>query len=370
MSQAQLLAALPEPSRKHLDPQSPVPMRMMAAKGMAPLSPTDTVIVVAGLSLDADEKLAGAAQETLGKLPDRILSPALDATLPPAALAVLGPALVGRDPLLEKLVLNRATPDDTVAAVVVDAGASVAEIVASNQERCLRSEPIVRAVAQNANILRSSLDRLFDFLVRAGVILDGMSEFADAMSRLSPTEMQETADKIQLPPDVSNVFDLDRNEEPPPPKRPTLEEEAQQETRRVSTMQLVNSLNVAQRVALALRGNREARTLLVRDTNRVVAAAAIRSPRLTEPEVISAAQSRQVSDEVIRIIAHTKEMVRSYGVKLALVNNPKTPQGVALRFLVLLRASDLKAVAKSKNVPAAISGQAKKMLAKKSGARR
>jgi hypothetical protein len=52
------------------------------------------------------------------------------------------------------------------------------------------------------------------------------------------------------------------------------------------------------------------------------------------------------------------------------VNNPKTPQAVALRFLVLLRASDLKAVAKSKNVPSAVSGHAKKMLARKSSGRR
>jgi hypothetical protein len=54
---------------------------------------------------------------------------------------------------------------------------------------------------------------------------------------------------------------------------------------------------------------------------------------------------------------------------LALVNNPKTPQGTAMRFLVLLRASDLRAVAKSKNVPTAVSLQAKKLVAKKSGAR-
>jgi hypothetical protein len=369
MSQDEFLAALPEGSRRHLDASSPLPMRMMAAKGMAPLPPVDMAIVVAGLSLDADEKIAASARETLGKLPEKILGPALDAALPPVVLAAIGPALAGRDELLEKLVLNRSTPDATVATVVETASAGIAEIVAGNQERCLRSEEIVRAVAKNPNLMKSSHDRLFDFLVRAGVIIDGMNEFAEAMGRLSPTEMKEAAGKIELPPDIAGAFNLDADDEEAPAKRGTPEEEAEEEQERMSVLQLVNSLNVAQKVALALRGNREARTLLVRDSNRVVAAAAIRSPRLTEPEVISAAQSRQVSDEVIRIIANTKDMVRSYGVKLALVNNPKTPQGTAMRFLVLLRASDLKAVAKSKNVPSAICQQAKKLLSKKSGGR-
>lgn len=368
MSLDEFLAALPESSRRHLDASSPLPMRMMAAKGMAPLPPVDMAIVVAGLTLDADENIAASAAGTLGKLPEKILSPALEGALPPSVLAILGPALVGRDELLEKLVLNRSTPDATVAVVVASASSTVAEIVAGNQERCLRSEEIVRSVSKNPNILRSSLDRLFDFLVRAGVILDGMSEFADAMGRLSPTEMREAATKIELPPEVASAFNLDDDDEVP--GKPTPEKHTEEDQKRIGTMQLVASLNVAQKVALALRGNREARSLLVRDSNRVVAAAAIRSPRLTEPEVVAAAQSRQVSDEVIRIIANTKDMVRSYGVKLALVNNPKTPQGVATRFLVLLRASDLRAVAKSKNVPTAVSALAKKHLAKKSGGAR
>jgi hypothetical protein len=116
-----------------------------------------------------------------------------------------------------------------------------------------------------------------------------------------------------------------------------------------------------------LRGNREARTLLVRDPNRVVAAAAIRSPRLTEQEIVSAAQSRSVCDEVIRIISNTREMMRPYGVKLALVNNPKTQAQTAMHILTLLRASDLKTVAKSKNVSAAVANHAKRLVLAKGG---
>ena len=126
---------------------------------------------------------------------------------------------------------------------------------------------------------------------------------------------------------------------------------------------------MAQKVALALKGNREARTILIRDSNRLVAGATIRSPRITEPEVVAAAQSRSVSDDVIRAIASSKEMLRSYGVKFALVNNPKTPVPIAMRLLTLLRSSDIKAVSKSRNVSTAVSRQAKRLLTQKGGGR-
>ena len=70
-------------------------------------------------------------------------------------------------------------------------------------------------------------------------------------------------------------------------------------------------------------------------------------------------------DEVVRVIASSKEMTRSYGVKTALVNNPKTPLQVAMRFLTLLRHNDVRAVAKSKNVSSALANQARRLVATK-----
>ena len=58
-----------------------------------------------------------------------------------------------------------------------------------------------------------------------------------------------------------------------------------------------------QKIKLARMGNKEARGLLVRDRNKLVATAAIRSPKMTENEVESFAKARNVSDEVLRIIA-------------------------------------------------------------------
>ncbi len=381
MGQIELLATLSETHRKHADPASPGPLRMMAARGMAPLPPREMVIVLATLSLDEDQKLTAAARDSIAKLPSELMVAALDSTLPPDVLQVVGPLLLNRADLLERIVLNRATSDVTISLLAPLVPAEVAEIIASNQERCLRSEAIVRALVKNTNILRSSLDRLFDFLVRSGILLDGMREFSDAMERLSPTEVEEVAGKIELPPEVaahleegakvtlsstapvSAVSDADQQPAEESSAEETKEGEAvEEETKQIPITQMIANMTTAQKMIFAMKGNKEARSILVRDSNRVVSTGAIRNPRITEQEVAAAANSRSVNEDVIRIIAASKEMTRTYSVKVALVNNPKTPFKTASRFLTLLRQSELRAVAKSKNVSGPVSKMAKQML--------
>ena len=379
MSQAEILASLATPVRKHLDPTAPLAPRMMAAKGLAPLSPKDMVVVIAGLTMDEDPTLSDAARTTLMKLPEKILQPVLETDLPAPVWGVLAVYLNGRDDMLERVITNRLTPDSALAELAPLASSRIVEILAENQERCLRSEALVRGLRQNTNIMRSSLDRLFDFLVRAGVIFEDMPEFAESLSRLSPTELLQAADNIALPPEITQLIDsgpIDNElltadleihevgQDDDSSETPNVEADA--DVARVPLQKLIMSLNAAQKVALAMKGNKEARSILLRDANRMVATAAIRNPRLTEQEVVAAAKSRSINDEVMRIISNSREMMRSYAVKLALVNNPKTPLTTAMRLLVILRQVDLRNVAKSKSVPGALAVQAKKMLATKS----
>lgn len=388
MSQAEIAAELPAAHRKHLDPASPAPARMMAARGMAPLPPREMVIVLSGLTFDADAALADAARATLVKLPDKIWETALSSAIPAVALPPIAAALVGRDGPLEKLVLARSTPDAVVALVAANGSEKLAEIIANDQERLLRSHALVGALRANPALLRSSLDRVFDFLVRAGVIYDDFSETSDALARLSSTDFEQAVAKIDLPPELQSLLESSdgpaavvapvadesaassETAEPAEAAKPadaveaTLEANIPQEEKekRVPMLKLVGQLNIAQKVALAMRGNKEARALLVRDANRLVAVATIRSPKITEGEVKSAANSRTVHDDVIRIIGNSRELSRSYGVKLALASNPKTPLPMAMKFLPLLRENDIKIMAKSKNVSAAIATQAKRMV--------
>jgi hypothetical protein len=363
-----LRAALPPPHQKHLDPAAPVPAKMMASKGVLPLPPRESVIVLCGLTFDVAPEVVTAARASLGKLPDKILAAAIDGGLPPAALGLLAPLSAARDPIAEKIAVNRDTPDEAIAELALVASEHVAEIISSDQQRCLRSQPIVRALRDNPSLLRSSRDRLFDFLVRAGAIHDDLPEYAEALARLTPTEMVEAAERIELPPELNALLeDTPEVEARAEAVTEALEREIDEEAvhARVPILKLIQGLAVAQKVALAVKGNKEARIILVRDRNRVVASAAIRNPRTTEQEIITSAQSRSVSDEVIRIIAASKELLRTYGVKVALVNNPKTPLPTAMRLLTLLRDADVRAVAKSRNVSSAVANQAKRLVAMK-----
>ena len=375
--QHRLLETLDSKNGKHLDPTSPAPVRMMAARGMAPLPPRDMVVVLCGLSLDADASLAQAAQQALQKLPEQIVGGAIDGGLPAEALDILVDYLDGRDPLIEKLLVDRNTPDGVIAKLAPGLSEALAEIVLADQQRALRSQDIVRGIAQNPNALKSSLDRMFDFLVRSGVFHEGMPQFAEAFARLSPSEQREAADQVSLPQEASALLDESRDanvdhkameaaldaqqsQDGGPADSEAPQDENQQ---RVPMLKLVASLNVSQKIALAMKGNKEARAILLRDSNKLVAA--IRNPGITEQEVVAAAGNRSISEEVLRIIAQSKDMVRPYSVKVALVHNPKTPLQVAMKFLSLLRGHDLRDVAKSRNISSAVANQAKRMLNKK-----
>jgi hypothetical protein len=126
----------------------------------------------------------------------------------------------------------------------------------------------------------------------------------------------------------------------------------------------VTSLPVTERVKLALRGTREQRAQLVRDPNRLVAAAVLSSPKLTDTEVEQFAKMGNISEEVLRIIGNNRAWARNYQVMAALCRNPKTPLSVSLRFVSLLNARDVKMLATDRNLPEQVRLNARKFLAK------
>jgi hypothetical protein len=127
----------------------------------------------------------------------------------------------------------------------------------------------------------------------------------------------------------------------------------------------IQRMTVAERIKLGMLGNKEVRSVLIRDANRAVQVAVISNPRLTEIEVERFASSRTVDDEVIRLILNNREWVKNYAIKAALVNNPKTPVKASMRLLPHLRAKDLKNVARSKNLPNVVVVAAKKLVSER-----
>jgi hypothetical protein len=127
----------------------------------------------------------------------------------------------------------------------------------------------------------------------------------------------------------------------------------------------VQQMSVMQKIKLARVGGKEARALLIKDRNRIVASSVLNSPKLTETEVIGFAQNRSIGEELLRIIASNREWTKNYQIKLALVTNPKTPQPQAIKFINYLQDRDLRALMKSKDVSSNVSAQARRLLTKK-----
>jgi hypothetical protein len=129
-----------------------------------------------------------------------------------------------------------------------------------------------------------------------------------------------------------------------------------------SMLQKLSAMNVAQRMTRAMKGNREERAILIRDPNKIVAAAVLSSPKLTETEVESIAKMANVSDEVLRIVANTRAWVKNYQVVLALAKNPKTPVAVSMNLLSRLTERDLRNISTDRNVPDVLRVTARKKL--------
>ncbi len=103
----------------------------------------------------------------------------------------------------------------------------------------------------------------------------------------------------------------------------------------------------------------------MRDRNKIVASAVVRSPKVSEQEILSYAKAKNLSDEVIRIISTNREWTRRYAIQHALVTNPKTPISSALKFINYLSDRDLKAIVRARDVPSPVSQQARRILQRK-----
>lgn len=121
-------------------------------------------------------------------------------------------------------------------------------------------------------------------------------------------------------------------------------------------------MNVAEKVRFAFRADKEGRSLLLKDTSKLVVMAVLNSPKITEQEVEMLAKSRNVSDEILRAVARKREWVANYGIKLGLVSNPKTPVGIALSHLTAIKTRDLGFIAKDRGVSEAIRTAAQRLV--------
>ena len=359
------LAVLPKPLHKHADRASPTALRLMGAKALVPaVAALDLVTLLFFLSFDEDPSIHETAVKTAEGLPDRIYGAALRSDdLEGAVLDWLADRLASKEPALELILLNQATSDETVARLAQGASQRLAEIIRQNELRLLRYEPIVRALCGNASVLASTIDGACDFCVRNGMTLLDVPQLVEAHKRVygvdptvKPVE-QETA--AQLLAEYHAELAADANEAP---RGPEGVEEAQ---KKLNMTQRVLRMSVSEKIKLATRGNKEARTILLRDSNKLVCMAAVTSPRMTDGEVLSLSNSRTVNADVLRFIYSTRDYIKVYAIKSALVKNPKVPLPTSLKMMFTLQEKDIRDLSRDRNVPQTIQAQAKAWLMKK-----
>jgi hypothetical protein len=380
-------------------PDAPKAMRAMAARGLAPIPPRDLIVALYQFWVVNEPVLAEEAAKTIEGLPVGVLVGALgDPALHPGVLDFLGRKLVRKDEVLELVVRHANVSNETLAGVARVCPEPICNILAENQQRWLRFPAIVESLYQNPNCRMSVAQHMIELAVRQGVTLhlpnideikaalgDGAAVTAEedarftailgkkvgdahakVVERVQRLGVREVIDYDAAAAAAEEDFDVEAFLAATPDDELSLPldgKEAPQVTddaRPTDRITATAKLPAALKVRLALLGDAFDRSILIRDTNKVVALAAIKSPRVKENEVIAYAANRTLSLEVVRYIAKRREWIKLYQVKYNLVLNPKTSMNDAMSLLGHLYPHDVRKVARSKNIPSALAQAAKR----------
>lgn len=363
------LERLPPAAKKVLGPGAPAPMKLMAASGVVPgLKPGDLVTVVAALTTAEDAKVAGKAKETIAKLPPPLLNGALGADLDPAVVATLCDHYSSRAEVVEKLLRMPRIGGEALEILAERADEKIGEIVATNERRLLENPQVIEKLYMNKRVRMSTADRILELAVRNGLELS-IPAFKEAAAAIQNELIPEASEEPTFDDQLFNEVDRIASETKLSDEEDTheVDDEGEEQVREEikPLHQRLAEMNVSQKIRRATLGTAAERLLLVRDNNRLVASAAAQSPLMKENEAVRISASRQVSEDVLRIVARNREFTRNYQVKLNLVMNPRTPFTFSSRLVPHLRDNDLRSLSRSKNVPSAIQQAVRQQLSRK-----
>jgi hypothetical protein len=375
---------LPDQLQKHLKPGAPMPLKMMAAQGMLPVSPDQQLAALYNLHNDSDDKVREAVSKTIQDMPQNIIAPTVEKMQHPGVLDWLAASRPGDDLILSSVITNRATHDNTVARLAGRVPGRLVEIIATNQVRVLGAPIIIEQIYQNPNARMATVDRLVELAMRENIELTGIPGLRDAMAAgheklfgdkdkregLGEDDfaslMREEANKVNEEAAEAERFEqMTRSEQ-----EAYLEEQKEEDDRRDSTpvFALIDKMSISEKVRYASSCGREGLSILVRDPNKLVHNAAVKSPRVQFPEVAKWSKDKGLPDNVINYICSKRDWTEKYEIKFNLVSNPKTPLPDAIKLLNYIRTSDLKKVQANRNVPGQIQRQAKTLYRKRTGA--
>jgi regulator of extracellular matrix RemA (YlzA/DUF370 family) len=384
--------------------KAPQPARLAAARGMLPLPQSDLLEVLVVLTSTDDAQIAAAAAETLkNESPEDLLTAASAEETAPNVLAYLVTVADGKQEVYEAAILNTRTPDQALAKLATTTtNSSLLELITINQQRLVRCPEIIDAIlgnpARSSEAERRASETRKEFFEKER----GARQIADelrARGQTAAAEFFETAELTSAAGELSlddawliaqhiEVADADLDDSWLPAERfEELVTETEAEisanvqrvienerlergevnAERVSLIRRIMFMNTKDRMKLAMKGDREARSILIRDSNKVVCSAVVKNPRVTEQEVENIASMRTVADEVLRLIALNRSWARSYPIIHNLARNPRTPIPTVMNILPRIRTKDLANLAQNRNVSEAVRRQAYRLQQARSG---
>jgi len=372
---------------------------------MLPLPQNDLLEVLVALTQSDDAEIANAAAETLNaEANDDLLIVAKADDTPPTVLAYLATRPESSHELYEAAVLNTHTPDHALADLAAaTTEESLLELIAINQQRLVRFPALIEAIlnnpARSSEAERRARETRQEFFEKER----GARQIADelrAQGKTAAAEFFEAAELTTADGGVLSledawiiaqhieVSDADLDDAWLPAER---YEELVSETpedvlanvqriieherldgqevsaEKVSLIRRIMFMNTRDRVKLAMKGDREARGVLIRDANKMVSSAVINNPRITDHEVENIAAMRSIADEVLRLIALNRTWARSYSIIHNLARNPRTPIPTVINILPRIRSKDLLTLGKNRNVSEAVRRQANRLAQVRTG---
>jgi hypothetical protein len=382
---------------------APPAVRLAAARGMLPLSNEEMLEALVALGSDESSEVRAAAAATIDKLkPHSFVTLAGDVNSPPEVLGFLAIWPRSHKELLEAVVFNRATPDNALAYLAGRTNnPAIIETISLKQQSLIRTPEIIENILANPACTpeaerraREVREEFFEKQFGAKMVAEELraqseaeaAALAEEAAELDTVAVSGLDDLIRLGLIEEGIddtlvaeyeaefgpFDQIVHEEEPLDIRRIVEEiETEQQESisedRMPIFQQVALMSVKERVMLAIKGTREARMILIRDPNRIIACAVLRNPRISDQEIDSISSLKSIPEEVLRQIGQNRAWVRSYTVIHNLVRNPRCPIATGLGFLNRIQNRDLRALSLNKNIPDVIRSTAQRMYLKRTG---
>jgi hypothetical protein len=322
----------------------PKSIRMIAARGLVPIPPGEMLLLLVRLAQDSDQEVAQRAKETLNGWNEKEIVTRLEAS--ECSQEVLEHFAGSTLPAIqEAIILNPHAPAALIANLASCVATPLLETILYNRTRLLDSPEILQEIKLNPaatpEILRLVEEMETEFFgskKRAYTVTES--------DQSAPARRENIELEVELPPG-----DLALEGLPIDPQE-----------REAAILSRIGAMTVRQKIQLARMGTREARSVLIRDTNKEVSRSVLQSPKLTVTEVEAFAAMRNASEDVLRLIGSSKNWTRSYAVTHNLVKNPKTPPMVSQRLLSRLHPKDLMMLSRDRGIPEALKRSAERML--------